>query len=194
MVGHSDVGDEALVMKRLVPTARRAALPLALAAVLALMAWDSASFWRAWRFNTAITSTDTAPTSHSEAPAVLFARAHRAAMAGRTQEALALYQAAARNARVASAAHYNSGNLHLREALALARDGELVQRPQSAELAKQRFRDALRADPSMWAAKYNLERALRLAPEGEDDDLTPALPQQSERALTNMRGFTLGLP
>jgi mxaK protein len=184
-------------MKRLLPAARRAALPLALAAVLALVAWDSVRLWRAWRFNTAIASTDAAPTSHSEAPAVLFARAHRAAAGGRTQEALALYQAAARDAqhtRVTSAALYNSGNLHLREALALAREGQLVQRPQSAELAKQRFRDALRADPTMWSAKYNLERALRLAPEGEDDDLVPALPPQAERALTNMRGFTLGLP
>ncbi len=184
-------------MKRFLPTMRRAALPLALATVLALVAWDGAKLWRAWRFNTAITSTDAAPTSHNEAPAVLFARAHLAAAAGRTQEALALYQAAARDAssaRVTSAALYNSGTLHLREALALARDNQLVQRPQSAELAKQRFRDALRADPTLWAAKYNLERALRLAPEGEDDDLAPALPQQSERALTNMRGFTLGLP
>jgi mxaK protein len=183
-------------MKRWAPT-RRTALPLALAAALALLAWDGAKLWRAWRFNTAITSTDVAPTSHTEASAVLFARAHQAAATGRTQEALALYQAAARDAndaRVASASHYNSGNVHLREALALARDNQLVQRPQSAELAKQRFRDALRADPALWAAKYNLERTLRLAPEGEDDDLVPALPQQSERALTNMRGFTLGLP
>lgn len=187
-------------MKRMGPAARRAALPLALAATLALAAWDGARLWRAWRFNAAIATADaapTSPTSHNEDSALLFARAHRAAAAGLTQEALALYQAAARDtrhARVASAAHYNSGNLHLREALALARDNQLVQRPQPAELAKQRFRDALRADPSMWAAKYNLERALRLAPEGEDDDLTPAMPQQSERALTNMRGFTLGLP
>ena len=36
------------------------------------------------------------------------------------------------------------------------------------ELAKQRYRDALRLDPDDPGVRYNLERALRRAPEGED--------------------------
>ena len=61
------------------------------------------------------------------------------------------------------------------------------------ELAKDTYRAVLRAEPSAWDAKYNLERALRLVPDpddSDDEDLPP--PQQSERALTTMRGFTLG--
>jgi mxaK protein len=172
---------------------RRAVLPLIAAALLALVAHEGWQLWRVLRFNAAIDSSVDAPGERGQAAELLFVHAHAAAQAGRTQEALALYQASARDARLAAAAHYNSGNIHLREALQLARDNLLGQRPQPAELAKQRFRDALRAQPSHWGARYNLERALRLAPEVDEDSTTPP-PQQSERAVTTMRGFTLGLP
>lgn len=173
----------------------RAAMPLAALVLLALLVWDGAQLWRAWRFNTAIEQgTTTAPGQREQAAELLFVHAHAAARDGRTQEALALYQAAARDPRIASAAHYNSGNLHLREALALWRADQLALRPQPVELAKQRFRAALRVDPGHWPARYNLERALRLAPEVDDDAIAPPAPHQSERAVTTMRGFTLGLP
>jgi len=64
------------------------------------------------------------------------------------------------------AARFNLGNGFLREALAAETDprraGPLV------ELAKQRYRDLLRGTPEDWDARYNLERALRFAPEGEE--------------------------
>jgi mxaK protein len=172
------------------------------AAALALavgLAADGRHLIRAWRFNAAIdaAATASAPLARAEAAELLFVRAHAAARAGRTQEALALYQAAARDPRVAPAAHYNSGNVHLREALALADANLLGQRPQAVELAKQRYRDALHADPHGpvgWPARYNLERALRLAPEVDEDTSAPPTPRQSERAVTTLRGFTLGLP
>jgi mxaK protein len=49
-------------------------------------------------------------------------------------------------------------------------------------------------DNSDWDAKYNLERALRLAPEAEEEIEAMAAPPGAERAITTMRGFTLGLP
>jgi len=36
------------------------------------------------------------------------------------------------------------------------------------ELSKQRYRDLLSEEPYHWPARYNLERALRMAPEGTD--------------------------
>lgn len=73
-----------------------------------------------------------------------------------------------------TAAFYNLGNLHLRQAL---RNGpaRAVEALPLVELAKQGYRDALRADPADWDARYNLERALALAPEidaqaGEDKE------------------------
>lgn len=178
---------------------RRAWLLMAAAALVLLLVLDLTQLARAWRFNDAIAAAGAAPTAVAgpQAAEVLFVQAHAAALAGRAQEALALYQAAARDPRVAAAAHYNSGNIHLREALELASANLLGQRPQAAELAKQRFRDALRAEPhglAGWPARYNLERALRLAPEVDEDASPPPAPGQSERAVTTLRGFTLGLP
>lgn len=59
---------------------------------------------------------------------------------------------------------------------------------------KQQYREALRRDPGHWPSRYNLERALWLAPELPDGNATGAAPEPSERAVTTMRGFTLGLP
>jgi mxaK protein len=48
------------------------------------------------------------------------------------------------------------------------------------ELAKQRYRDLLRVNPLDWDARYNLERALRLAPEEAAfaEDAVPAEQRQ----------------
>ena len=67
------------------------------------------------------------------------------------------------------AAQFNLANHYLRQ-------GSGSAQPTGAALpllgvAKQRYRDLLLADPDDWDARYNLERALALAPEGSDDSL-----------------------
>ncbi|EHR71126.1 hypothetical protein BurJ1DRAFT_2287 [Burkholderiales bacterium JOSHI_001] len=186
-------------MDRLTPLLvplRRAWPGLLLAAALLLLARDGLRLWHVQQLRDAVrgAATHTGPTPLESHPSLLFARAHGAAQGAHTQEALALYLAAAREPRLAAAAHYNSGNLHLREAQALALEGKLAANPQSAELAKARFRQALRLDPALAPARYNLERALWLAPELPDEEPPAPPPLQSERAVTTMRGFTLGLP
>lgn len=170
---------------------------LVLALALAGAMHEALQWRRAAAFNAAIVAplpADPLGDSGGIAPEVLFARGHRAARDGRAADALALYTAAARDPRLAAAALYNGGNLHLRESFVLAERQALALTPQPIELAKRQFRDALRADPAFWAARYNLERALRLAPEPEEEEGPPPPPRQSERAVTTMRGFTLGLP
>lgn len=177
-------------------------LPLLALLFAALLVRDAWRLWQAQRFN-ALVQAQAAPAGQAAPPApvsrlepglALFVHGHGAARQGRLQDALSLYQDAAADPAVAVAAHYNSGNIHLREALELAAQQALAQSPQSVELAKQQYREALRRDPGHWPSKYNLERALWLAPELPDDAFKGAAPQQSERAVTTMRGFTIGLP
>jgi mxaK protein len=85
-------------------------------------------------------------------------------------------------------AQYNLGNMYLRQALAggtRADAGPLV------ELAKQRYRDLLRAEPQDWDARYNLERALRAAPE-EQESTAEENNQPVERRSVSLRGMTPG--
>jgi mxaK protein len=182
---------------RLWPVLRRALLATAAVALAAAAVTDGTRLVRAWRYNQAIdhaaVDTPLAEDLAGMVPSTLFVRAHAAAEAGRLQDALTLYQAAGRDAGYTVAAQYNLGNLHLREALALKLRGELQNNPQPAELAKRHYRAALRADPTHWPSKYNLERALHLAPELPDDSPVVA-GHAADRAVTSLRGFTLGLP
>ncbi|MFK7855442.1 MAG: hypothetical protein AB8B79_15070 [Granulosicoccus sp.] len=67
------------------------------------------------------------------------------------------------------AAQFNLANAYLRQGIKLANAS--TQSMSMLELAKQRYRDLLRGDPTHWNARYNLERALLLAPETTDTAL-----------------------
>lgn len=105
-----------------------------------------------------------------------FAHALALSRAGGYEAALAAHKALLQAERgpLRPAAFYNLGNLHLRQALRNGPERALEALP-LVELAKQGYRDALRLDPGDWDARYNLERALWLAPEidaqaGEDQE------------------------
>jgi mxaK protein len=79
---------------------------------------------------------------------------------------------------------YDLGNLHLHHAIQAGLAEEAQSLPLT-ELAKQSYRDLLRRDPTDWDARYNLERALRLAPEEDDapdEDTGPPDPREHERS------------
>lgn len=123
----------------------------------------------------------TAPVDHLPPEARL---AHAVALSRVDYDgALAAYKAIIQSNRedLRRLALYDLGNLNLRQAVQNGLD-----EPQSlplTELAKQNYRDLLRRDPTDWDARYNLERALRLAPEDDDDteDTGPPDPRQHER-------------
>jgi mxaK protein len=99
--------------------------------------------------------------------------------------ALAAYKAIVQSGRedLRRIALYDLGNLHFKQALQVGLTDEEHSLP-LMELAKQSYRDELRRDPGDWDARYNLERALRLAPEEDEDfeDTGPPTPKEQERS------------
>lgn len=73
------------------------------------------------------------------------------------------------NSEIVANAQYNLANAYLRQALV---DGTQTssQTLPMVELAKQRYRDLLAQSPDHWNARYNLERALQIAPELVDKE------------------------
>jgi len=164
--------------------------------VLALPAgWQALRLAQAARINEAIAQAGAAA-AHGDFAEARFAHALALSTAGRYEAALAAHKALLQGERgpLRRAVLYNLGNLHLHEALknGTERAGDALP---LVELAKQSFRDALRADPADWDARYNLERALALAPEVEEqaDDGEPP-PVERERAITTAPLSRMELP
>jgi mxaK protein len=66
---------------------------------------------------------------------------------------------------------YNLANLYLRRALQYRDSGADDLALPLVELAKEYYRELLRADSQDWSARYNLELALRVAPETDLDEV-----------------------
>lgn len=145
----------------------------------------------------ALSAAAAAQPPHDGAPdEARFAQAVALARAGHVDASLQAYKGLIEGDRadLRAAALYNAGNLHLREALKNG-EGQAIRSLPLIELAKQHYRDLLRSDPGRWDARYNLERALWLAPEADDaasaDDARTA---PKERAITTMRSNGGDLP
>jgi mxaK protein len=147
-------------------------------------------------WNELIVSRETASAGDKAPAEVRFASAYALSENGDIEGALSLYRQIEDEPQLdlRLAAKYNSANLYLKQALALRGASEASPALPLVELAKEQYRDLLRLDNADWDARYNLERALRLAPESEEDIEALAPPPGAERAITTMRGFTLGLP
>lgn len=134
--------------------------------------------------------------SDAGVPEARFARALALAGSGQYEPALKAYKTLIQEgpAHLRLASLYNLGNLHLREAL---KNGEqqAVRALPLIELAKQGYRDVLRSDPLAWEARYNLERALWLAPEADDSEKADDEPEvPKERSITTMHVRPTDLP
>jgi mxaK protein len=179
-------------------------------AAAALLAVQGLRLVQAQRLAAAIDAASVPPAPQQSAAAdellrdapreVRLARASALAQAGATDAAVRLYGGLIEPGRldaVGRLALYDLGNLYLRQGLGAAaaeaaqgRPGEAVAGP-LVELAKQRYRDLLRADPGDWDARHNLERALRLAPE-EQEAVAETDNVPVERRQVQLRGMTPG--
>lgn len=96
---------------------------------------------------------------------------------------------------LAAKTRYNLGNLYVERAVAAADAYDIDGARTMAELAKQAYRDALRARPDYWAAKHNFEAAQRLV---RDLPVHEGEPQEGEAPAedvwSQMPGFPRGAP
>lgn len=135
--------------------------------------------------------------------AVRLARATALSKAGAFNAAFKLYSGlidpGALDA-IGQQALFNLGNMYLRQGLGSGSAGaattaDTARQAADAgpliELAKQRYRDLLRAAPHDWDARYNLERALRIAPE-EHESIAEEPTGPTERRNVQMRGMEPG--
>jgi mxaK protein len=148
----------------------------------------------AQRVNGAIAGrSDQAP--ESRLPEARFVQAMAQARRGDYEAALKTYKALGRDAHseLATAALYNAGNLQLRQALNGGPEATVRALP-LIELAKQSYRAALRRDPQSWDARYNLERALWLAPELEEQPVDRIRRDVEERVMSTLQNTRAELP
>jgi len=165
----------------------------AAAAFALLTAYESVQLYRAQRVNEAI---ENRAQVASDMPEAVFARARALGALGDYEAAVRTYKALIQSDRpeLRRAALYNLGNLHMRQALSAGADRALELLP-LIELAKQSYRDLLREEPGDWDARYNLERALWLAPEVAEDDMDLNRPSEFQRRVMRaLPDFKLELP
>jgi mxaK protein len=160
-----------------------------------LAATNLVALSRADRVNRAIAQASLTETDLS-VPEARFAQAIALAKAGKADAAIDAYKEQAQGTRadLRLAALYNLGNLYLRESQKETTDESTPELP-LIELAKQSYRDLLRSEPDYWDARYNLERALWLAPEVEDPIIeVDQLPDAEDRVMSTLPGARLELP
>ncbi|MDR1967957.1 MAG: MxaK protein [Burkholderiaceae bacterium] len=87
---------------------------------------------------------------------------------------------------IAQQALFSLANMYLRQGMALQTGAEPL-----FELGKQRLRDLLRVAPQDWDARYNLERALLLAPE-QQEVFSAEQQQATDRVRVRVPGFVAG--
>ncbi|MBL8265244.1 hypothetical protein [Steroidobacter sp.] len=131
----------------------------------------------------------------SSVPEARLARALALARARDSDAAAKSYKALIEGDRrdLSQAAMYNLGNLYMRDALENGASEAFRSLP-LIELAKQRYRDVLRNQPADWDARYNLSRALQLAPEMEQEIEEKEAPPEKEQSVSTLQGARIDLP
>ncbi len=161
---------------------------------MGLVAQPAFNLFRANQLNRAMagaTKIDSTMSRESLPVEAQLVHANTLAAAGKADAAINLFNRliqAGVPSHVRHTALFNVANLYLRQGMQSTSGDSLA----SVELAKQRYRDLLRLAPNDWDARYNLERALRLAPEEESAfSNDPAIAEQRRIKLRTFEAVDL---
>lgn len=128
---------------------------------------------------------------------IMFARAHYLLVRDRIDEAQGLSGRIADRGgpELTAKFYYDLANARARRALGAVEASQIDKAIPEVRLAKDAYRSALRADPDLWDARYNLDVVMRLVrdfPEIEkDEEDTKAQPK---KLWTDLPGRPRGLP
>ncbi|MFC7054125.1 hypothetical protein ACFQI3_15635 [Hansschlegelia quercus] len=128
---------------------------------------------------------------------LVFARAHFLLVRDSLDEAQSLAGQIVERGEpeVAARFHYDVGNARARRAVGAIEASQIDKAIPEVRLAKEAYRAALRADPTLWDARYNLDVVMRLVrdfPEIETaEEETKAQPK---KLWTDLPGRPRGLP
>ncbi len=90
---------------------------------------------------------------------------------------------------------FNSANIYFRAAVDAKENFKTELVIPNLELAKLTYRKALELFPDHLGARYNLERALQMAPERDFNTSGDSIrPERGERAVTTMKLQAIGMP
>ena len=119
------------------------------------------------RYNRALAAADYAAAAKHGGEAGGFAEGYALQQAGKFQDARLVYSKLehSRDTALRAAVLYNMGNTYLEQAAGIDLDKEADRALPLIELAKTSYRELLRLEPLHWNGRYNLERALQLAPD-----------------------------
>ena len=159
----------------------------------AVAAYDWLALQRAEQINRTVASTVAAKKSATtdarrsvrstdEAPQITLARAIALSKEGAYDVAGPLFESLIREqpqSEVGRAALFDLGNLYLRQGIGHSPPGA-IESLAMVEEAKARYRSLLRIAPDDWDARYNLERALWLAPETRSASDAPDVKEQHD--------------
>ncbi len=156
------------------------------AALLVQIGYDSIRLAQDQRFNTALGTNDAAAIGGSDDAHRQFATAYSLQQQKDFTAAVKAYAGIEAGPRsgLYMDIKFNLANLYFREALRFREAGDEDLAMPLIELAKQNYKEILRADNTYWDAKYNLELALIAAPDTDPvDALAERNPERSPRAI-----------
>lgn len=138
----------------------------------AAVLYDGYHLSRASQLNHGLARIEAGEDVEADHPRLRFARAYALQQDGKFEAALEAYAATdARDDDMRAAIRYNLANLYLRRALQYREDDADDLALPLVELAKEYYRELLREHSRNWPARYNLELALRIAPETELEEV-----------------------
>lgn len=156
----------------------------------AVVLWDGFHLWRDTRVNRALERAAAGEPVQLDHPRLRFARAFALQQDGAFEEALEAYAriGAGDDAALQRDVDYNLANLYFRRALRFRDTGADDLAFPLIELAKETYRELLRAEGHHWPAKYNLELALRISPEADAVEIRPERnPEHNPRSAAGLR-------